>query len=307
MGGLEQLLVRLLPPTIHPMIVHFPIALGFLLLLVEVAAFATRDPFWERAGIWLINLEILAIGAAIVAGVVSEHSAIVHGTSRALLSAHKRDGVLTGLLFGALWIVRMGFLTPRRHPAQKESKRASQARIVLRPLRPGIFSLVLLLGGLVMLTVTASLGGSLVYEHGVGVSGAAPAVGGAKGDPAGSNQAGTSVPLASSTSSSSSSGSGATSSGSPGSSGTSAGSSSLPSSPSASSSSSGNASAVAAGQQLWNQTCAMCHGQTPIFTAAWVNQVGAGNLTQFIAQAMPPGNPLPISKAKDLVTFLQAQ
>jgi len=175
LGSLELLLVRLLPPTIHPMIVHFPIAIGFLLLLVEVAAFVTRDPFWERSGIWLVNLEILAIGAAIVAGVISEHSAVLNGTSAAILSAHKRDGVLTGLLFGALWIVRMGFLRPRRPSTRGDGRNVSRRRIVLRPLRPGILSLALLVGGLAMLTVTASLGGSLVYGHGVGVSRSAPA------------------------------------------------------------------------------------------------------------------------------------
>ncbi len=170
------------------MIVHFPIAIGFLLLLVEVAAFMTRDPFWERSGIWLINLEILAIGAAIVAGVISEHSAVLNGTSAAILSAHKRDGVLTGLLFGALWIVRMGFLRPRRPSARGDARNASRGRITLRPLRPGVLSLVLLVGGLVMLTVTASLGGSLVYGHGVGVSRSAPAVRVTSGGAAGSGQ-----------------------------------------------------------------------------------------------------------------------
>lgn len=151
-------LVRILPPTIHPMIVHFPIALMFTAALFDaVGLFAKRETA-TQAGFALLTLGLLSLGAAGVAGWVSEHAVHLQDPAvRRLLEAHKRDAVLTTLIFGGVWLDR--FLRGRHEG-----------------FRPRWFHLVAAAAGLAMLATTGALGGALVYEHGVGVAAAAVGV-----------------------------------------------------------------------------------------------------------------------------------
>jgi len=144
------------------MIVHFPIAFAYLLIIVEGVAIMTRQRTWERAGFALLTLEIFALLAAMVAGVISSHAVQATGASASLLAAHKRDAVLTGLAFGALWIWRSGLLFPARSGG-------GLSDLAARRRHPGAFSFLLLLIGVIMVSITGSLGGSMVYGHGLGV------------------------------------------------------------------------------------------------------------------------------------------
>ncbi len=96
-----QLGVRVLPPTIHPMVVHVPIALLYGTAGAEALALVTRsgdrDRFWDRAAFWLLTLSGAALVAAGAAGVISEYSVRLTHTTARLLAAHQRDATLTGL------------------------------------------------------------------------------------------------------------------------------------------------------------------------------------------------------------------
>lgn len=163
-SSIEALLIRTLPPTIHPMVVHFPIALAYLLILVEGIAILSKDRWWERAGFGLLTLEIFALLAAMVAGIVSSSAITLNPTTAPLLAAHKRDAVLTGLAFGALWIWRSGLLFPGGSTSSR-----GVAGLIARRRRPGLLSFALLLLGVAMVSITGSLGGNMVYNHGLGV------------------------------------------------------------------------------------------------------------------------------------------
>jgi uncharacterized membrane protein len=161
------ILARLLPPTIHPMVVHFPIALTYLAAATELLGAVTgrrRDRFLDRASWWLLTLALVALVVAAVAGVVSEQSVRWDPSMARLLSRHQHWAELTGLLALGAWAVR--WLTPY-------APRAGEAWTALGTGRgrPTLASLLLLVGAAAAITVTGSLGGSLVYGHGAGVRG----------------------------------------------------------------------------------------------------------------------------------------
>lgn len=143
-------LLYLLPATIHPMVVHFTIAILYLAVLTEVIAYFKKDNFYERAGFLLLGLGVLSTIAAGVAGVVSEHYDIITPPVAALLATHRFFGETTGVIFLIAFAIR--FVTRRRKPS----------RVVLGAL---LISVV----GLVFVTYTGHLGGDLVYNNGLGV------------------------------------------------------------------------------------------------------------------------------------------
>ncbi|MBX6368656.1 MAG: hypothetical protein IRZ04_11785, partial [Rhodospirillales bacterium] len=53
---------------IHPMLVPFPIAFLVGALVVDLAFASTGDPFWARAGFWLLLAGIVTGAAAAVFG-----------------------------------------------------------------------------------------------------------------------------------------------------------------------------------------------------------------------------------------------
>jgi uncharacterized membrane protein len=51
---------------IHPLVVHFPVALWMVSLLFDVLAWYRQDPLYRRAAYWLVGLGLL--GAAVSVG-----------------------------------------------------------------------------------------------------------------------------------------------------------------------------------------------------------------------------------------------
>ena len=141
--------------TLHPMIVHFPITLFYLTALFEGLYFAFRQDWLARAGYMLLTLSMAAGVAAGIAGAISETYVLSH-ISRAslhILSTHKNFAELSVFTFGVAWLWRT--LLALRHRLPK-----GFAAVV--------YYLVILLG-VALISYTGFLGGSLVYDHGVGV------------------------------------------------------------------------------------------------------------------------------------------
>jgi uncharacterized membrane protein len=137
------------------MVVHFPIALMFTAALADLVGIATKRAQAAVMGFALETLGLVSLAAAAAAGWISEHAvALADPRVRALLSAHKRDAVLASLVFATVWLYRA---------ARWRRFGAGASWLALAGMA----------AGLALLTVTASLGGSLVYEHGVGVAAAA--------------------------------------------------------------------------------------------------------------------------------------
>ncbi len=159
---------HLFPHTIHPMLVHFPIVLLYLALLVEIIQFATknrRDRFFDRASFWILTLSLFALVATALAGILAEQYVQFTATTTAMLSAHQRDAVLTGVFALAAWVVRFVSKYPVR-----EVKGREQGWSLFRTGRgrSSLLATILLLGAVIMVSITGSLGGSMVYHYGVG-------------------------------------------------------------------------------------------------------------------------------------------
>lgn len=163
--GLIKGLARLLPPTIHPMIVHFPIALLYITIAVDILMWlAPPDPsrFFPRASFWLLTLSCMAIIAAMVAGIISEQSIHLTPQTSAMLSAHQHYAILTGLFAGAAWLLRV-------FGRYSRAERGGWSILGTGRGRQSPLATLFVAGAVVFVSITGSVGGSMVYNHGLGV------------------------------------------------------------------------------------------------------------------------------------------
>ncbi len=169
---------------LHPILVHFPIALLFASVALDIASLWIRRLGVSQAATWCLVLGVPGAGFALLSGWISERG-IEASAPPQLLHLHKVCAVLTTLVFGTLLLVRLiwvspqlmriaGLLVPRAQPtlmgAQQRLFAALPGLDSPQPSRQLLvvyifFSLI----GLALLAVTGYLGGALVYDHGVGI------------------------------------------------------------------------------------------------------------------------------------------
>ncbi len=145
-------------PNVHPLIVHFPIAILCTAVFLDVAALLKSSSRFLAE--FPLVLYVLGSVSAIIAFFTGRHASdLVDIPTRAILAVneHSDAALYTMLAFGIYTLVRM-VVTLR---LRSESK----------PLR--IFMVLLPLAGLLMLAKTAEHGARLVYEFGIGVGSAA--------------------------------------------------------------------------------------------------------------------------------------
>lgn len=136
--------------NIHPMLVHFPIALLNAFLLFEIIGFITGSESARRAAAWVLYLGAAGAAATVAAGLHAastvQHSDEVH----AIMMRHMYLGltVLSLAVILSLWRIVWGGGSPQR---------ASLPYLLL-----GVATAV-------VMTFGADLGGLMVYGHGVGV------------------------------------------------------------------------------------------------------------------------------------------
>ena len=159
--------IHIFPHTIHPMVVHFPIALLYLALAVDILGklVKTPDRFFDRASFWLTVLGFIADAVAAAMGVISEQFGKWNSTTIAILAAHQRDAVLTGIFAFLAIIARLIAHYPQT--AMGRNSRWSFANSG-RGRSTGLSTLFLFLA-VVMITLTGTLGGTMVYHYGVGI------------------------------------------------------------------------------------------------------------------------------------------
>lgn len=160
---------RIFPPVIHPMMVHFPIVLlwGSLLTSVLALMWRTHDRFLDRASFWLAVLGLIAGTVTAATGVLSEQFVKWNSTTSALLQTHQTYAILTGMFTGLLVLSRLAARYPRTQFDRQWSLFGTGRG------RSTLLSLIFGLGAVVMVTMTASIGGTMVYQYGTGVHGVA--------------------------------------------------------------------------------------------------------------------------------------
>ena len=135
--------------SLHPLLVHFPIALLLSALLVDGLALALKRPHLHRVALWNLCLGTLGAGAAVLSGLQAEDVAKHSFEIWKIMTLHKRLGITT-LILGVL---TAGWRLWKRDRLGPRTRAATMA---------GMLAMAATLG------IGAYLGGRMVYEYGVG-------------------------------------------------------------------------------------------------------------------------------------------
>ncbi len=142
-------------PNVHPMLVHFPIALIFTSVAMDVLALVVpgkaRAIAWDVAAV-LGVLGTLAAAATYLTGRAASFTVQIPGMAQAVVQTHWTWAFWTLWYFGGLAALRVLLLT----------RRVRGPRVAAALLVGGLL-------GLGLLFETAERGAELVYRHGVGV------------------------------------------------------------------------------------------------------------------------------------------
>ena len=137
--------------SIHPLIVHFPIALLLTALALDMLAAVLKRPALHRIGLWNLSLGTLAAAAAVLSGrqaaAVAKHSFEIWQ----VMELHEHLGITT-LVLGCLAVAWR---------LSRRDRFSSTGRLV---------ALLLMCAMAGTLSYGAYLGGRMVYEFGVGGS-----------------------------------------------------------------------------------------------------------------------------------------
>lgn len=158
MNGMQTLIGKILPGVgemmnIHPLLVHFPIAMLSAFTIMELLGFILKKEELRIAATWMLYIGALGAAGAVMAGLWASstvpHSKEIH----AIILRHRNFGLtVLGLsLFLAAWRLKV------------------EARFAL------VGQIVHLIAAVVMtisLIFGADLGGLMVYKYGVSVKAA---------------------------------------------------------------------------------------------------------------------------------------
>ncbi|HWP02965.1 MAG TPA: DUF2231 domain-containing protein [Gemmatimonadaceae bacterium] len=155
-----------LPPVppwegLHPLVIHFPIALLFIVpLFVLFGMFAPRHaPAWRLAGLLTLALGTVAAFVATATGEASAEIAERTAAAHAVLERHEEMGEFVRNLFAGLTVVYAALIVVTQVVRAKWMPAAS--------LWGASVFLLVYLGSLVALANAAHEGGRLVHEFGV--------------------------------------------------------------------------------------------------------------------------------------------
>jgi uncharacterized membrane protein len=144
-------------PNLHPLVIHFPIALLVVAVMADVVDNVVGRPPWlATAGTALYTLGAVAAVIACVSGQQAADTVLLSGMAHSIVAAHRLWAFATTFYFGVLVMVRLA-LAFRRTPPGRGFR---------------VFLLAAALIGVVGLQQTTERGARLVYEQGVGVIGA---------------------------------------------------------------------------------------------------------------------------------------
>ena len=135
--------------SLHPLFVHFPIALLLSAVGLDVAAVMLKRPGLHRVSLWNLGLGTVGAGVAVWTGweaaEIAKHTFEIHQ----VMELHRKLGLTTLILGTSVLIWRLW----------RRDQLTRRTRLVL---------LAILLVATGTLSYGAHLGGRLVYEFGVG-------------------------------------------------------------------------------------------------------------------------------------------
>lgn len=131
---------------IHPMVIHFPVAMLLSLVATDLAFLWTGDSFWAQGSLWLAGIGALG---GWVSGLIGLGDLLLVSRIRHLITAwcHAIMAVMLLSLATMNWLLRIDDMMAMIWP----------------------WGLLVTLLSALMIAITSYFGGQLVYEHAVGV------------------------------------------------------------------------------------------------------------------------------------------
>ena len=157
--NLQSLLTNPSFPSLHVMVIHFPIALICLAPLFDLGCLILRDQVWlDRVASLLYVTGTLGAGAAYLSGErAAKALAEISPAAESALADHQSSALITLIALAIVSLFRLWVSWLSR----------ADRRISLGFFR--LAAIPLALAALALLALTADRGGSLVYGHGLGV------------------------------------------------------------------------------------------------------------------------------------------
>ncbi len=137
--------------NIHPIVIHFPIALLLAALFIETLALLLKRPAWHRISLWNLFLGVLGAGVAVLTGRRAMATAKHSFEIGQVMELHERLGYLVLGIATAVLGWRL----------VKADSLSNRSRWVVW---------LFLLAACGVMVFSAHLGGRMVYEFGVGGS-----------------------------------------------------------------------------------------------------------------------------------------
>ena len=137
-------------PNIHPLIVHFPIALLTISVLLEMIGRVRKQADLSRAGWWTQLAGTIGLIAAVLTGLVAKDGLRLASGGGAYLDTHQELAFFNSVLFTVLLLWRVASRT--RLPSSNQA-----------------WYFIIFVAGVASLWIAAWVGGELVYRFGTGV------------------------------------------------------------------------------------------------------------------------------------------
>lgn len=136
--------------NVHPMFVHFPLALLSVGLLFDILGYFLRKESLLNAGWWCFSLGVVSAIVTVMTGFQAEHTVAVSGEAHDILENHEHFQIYSTLVFLALlnW---------------RSLKRGAIPRLKYVYFAIAAIAVIAILYG-------SHFGGTLVYEYGVGTA-----------------------------------------------------------------------------------------------------------------------------------------
>ena len=138
---------------LHPMIVHFPIALLFIGFLADAIGIIFKKEFFTKAGFYMLVLGTLGVVAAYLSGHLAGEGVTEAGALKQALENHEDAATISLWLMTGVAVVRIGLVLFRKYTGAYKW-----------------VALILFLLGVASITRTGFYGGELVFKHAAGVT-----------------------------------------------------------------------------------------------------------------------------------------
>jgi uncharacterized membrane protein len=142
--------IRVFDHPVHPIVVHFPIALLFTAVFFEIFGFWIQRETYRQFGLWLLILGLISGIIASAAGFWGEEAVVAAGVPEKAVDRHESLAIVTLVVFALLLFIRW-------RVRDRWSVRVRTAYFILA------------VSGVLLLGTTGYFGGDLVYRYGAGV------------------------------------------------------------------------------------------------------------------------------------------